>query len=176
MSRHIIDNAPLVLKAMQFAEKAHHGQKRKGSGVPYFYHPVTVAIIVASFKHSKHLTEILCAAILHDCLEDTALTFEKIAKEFTSLVAGLVQELTNDEAEIARVGKLEYHKKKLVGISSYALYIKLADRLHNVSDQPSEKMVVETIVLMEHLRKSRKLTKAQKAMVAEVISVCKGEK
>lgn len=173
MSRHIIDNAPLVLKAMQFAEKAHHGQKRKGSGLPYFYHPITVAIIVASFKQSRHLSELLCAACLHDTLEDTNLTFEEIAQEFTHLVASLVQELTNDEEEIARIGKLEYHKKKLVGISSYALYLKLADRLHNVSDQPSDKMVKETLELMEHLKKKRKLTKGQKAMVAEIIAICK---
>lgn len=172
MSRHIIDNAPLVLKAMQFAEKYHDKQTRKGSGLPYFYHPITVALIVASFKKSKHLSELLCAASLHDGLEDTTLTFEQVAREFTPLVASLVQELTNDEEEIARIGKLEYHKKKLLGISSYALYIKLADRLHNVFDQPSEKMVRETLELMEHLKKNRKLTKGQKAMVAEIISVC----
>ena len=176
MSRHIIDNAPLVVKAMKLAEKAHRGQKRRGSGLPYFYHPVTVAIIVASFKQSKHLSEILCAAFLHDTFEDTSLTFKQTARMFTPLVASLVQELTNDEKEIARIGKLEYHKKKLVGISSYALYIKLGDRLHNVSDNPSEKMVPETLELMEHLKKNRKLTKIQKTMVAEIISICKAKK
>lgn len=176
MSRYIVDNMPLVLKAIRVVEVAHKGQKRKGSGLPYFYHPVTVAIIVASFKQSKYLTEILCAAILHDTLEDTALTFEKITKDFSPLVAGLVRELTNDEEEIARVGKLEYHKKKLVGMSSYGLYIKLADRMHNVSDNPSEKMVEETLELMTHLKKNRKLTKAQKTMVKEIISVCEEKK
>jgi GTP pyrophosphokinase len=172
MSRHIVANVGLVLKAMQFAEIHHDGQVRKGSGLPYFYHPVAVAIIAATFKQSKHLTELFCAAVLHDGLEDTSLTFEKIAQEFGSLVASLVLELTNDNEEIARIGKLEYHKKKLVGISSYALYIKLADRMHNVSDNPSEKMVTETLELMAHLKKNRKLTKAQAEMVAEIIRIC----
>lgn len=173
MSRYIVKDTGLLLKAMRTADKYHSGQKRKGSGLPYFYHPVTVAFIVASFKQSKHLTEILCATILHDTLEDTKLTFEKITRDFSPMVASLVQELTNDEEAIAKMGKLEYHKKKLLGISSYALIIKLADRFHNISDQPTEKMVRETLELMEHLKKNRKLTKGQSALVKEITLLCK---
>ncbi len=172
MSRYVINNVALVLKALKYSEKYHKGQFRNGSGDPYFYHPFTVSLILASFKHSKHLSELICAALMHDCLEDTELTFGVIAREFTPLVATLVQELTNDDVEIAKVGKLEYHKKKLIGISSYALYIKLADRLHNVSDNPTSKMVGETLELMSHLLKNRKLSKNQNAIVAEIIRVC----
>jgi guanosine-3',5'-bis(diphosphate) 3'-pyrophosphohydrolase len=166
----------LVLKAMKFAEKAHAGQKRRGSGQPYFYHAIAVGFILVAHKGSKYLAELLCAAILHDTLEDTDLSFETIAKEFGSLVASLVRELTNDEEEIQRIGKLAYHKKKLVGMSSYGLYLKLADRLHNVSDNPSEQMMKETIELVEHLKKKRRLTKGQKALVEEILSVCNRKK
>jgi hypothetical protein len=58
-------------------------------------------------------------------------------------------------------------------MSSYALYIKLADRLHNISDNPSKKMVDETLELMEYLKRNRKLTKGQRAMVQEIIRLCK---
>lgn len=176
MSRRRIDNTHMFLNALRMAEVAHEGQKRKGSGLPYVYHPINVALIVSGFKQSKHLTEILCACIFHDCLEDTALTFEEIARDFSPLVASLVQELTNDKAEIARIGKLAYHKKKLVGMSSWGLYIKLGDRIDNISDNPTAKMVDDTLLLMEHLKKNRKLTKAQSAMVAEIISLCEQKK
>lgn len=172
-SRFVVHNIPLVLKAIRFANKFHHGQVRKGTGDPYYYHPVAVGLILVAYKSSKHLAELLCAAILHDTLEDTNLSFETITKEFGSLVASLVYELTNDEEEIEKIGKLAYHKKKLVGMSSYGLYLKLADRLHNISDNPSDKMVSETVELMVHLKKNRKLTKSQSDMVQEIIRLCK---
>lgn len=172
-SRVVVSNIPLVLKAIRFANRSHRGQVRKGTGDPYYHHPIAVSFILVAFKNSKHLAELICAAILHDTLEDTGLTFDVIAREFGSLVASLVFELTNDEGEIRKVGKLAYHKKKLVGMSSYALYIKLADRLHNISDNPSKKMVDETLELMEYLKRNRKLTKGQRAMVQEIIRLCK---
>jgi (p)ppGpp synthase/HD superfamily hydrolase len=172
-SRVVVSNVPLVLKAVRFADKFHRGQTRRGTGEPYYYHPIAVGLILVAYKSSKRLGELICSAILHDTIEDTGLSFEKIAKEFGSLVASLVLELTNDNKEIERVGKLAYHKKKLVGMSSYALYLKLADRLHNMSDQPSEKMVSETLELMDYLKKNRKLTKGQRAMVQEIIRLCK---
>jgi (p)ppGpp synthase/HD superfamily hydrolase len=172
-SRVVVTNIPLVLKAIKLADKSHHGQIRNSTGDPYFYHPIAVGLVVLSYKRSKRLVELICAAILHDTLEDTDLTFEKINRGFGTLVASLVLELTNDDEEIEKIGKLEYHKKKLVGMSSYGLYLKLADRLHNVSDNPSKKMVTETFELMAHLKKRRKLTKSQSAMVQEIIRICR---
>jgi (p)ppGpp synthase/HD superfamily hydrolase len=171
-SRTVISNVPLVIKAIRFAEKFHRGQVRKGTGSPYYYHPVAVGFIIMAYKRSRHLAELICAAILHDTLEDTDLTFERITKEFGVLVASLVQELTNDEEEIKRIGKLDHHKKKLIGMSSYGLYLKLADRLHNVSDYPSRKTIDETLELMAHLRKHRKLSKGQQMMVKEIVHLC----
>ena len=162
----------LVLKAIQFADKKHEGQTRKGSGDKYITHPVAVSYLVASYKKSKHLDELLAAAVLHDTIEDTDTTFVEIAIQFTPLIAGLVQELTNDEESLKLLGKLEYQKRKLCGISSYGLVIKLADRLHNVSDQPSSKMVTDTIELMKHLIAERQLSKTHSKMITEILSIC----
>lgn len=163
----------MVLDAVQFANKRHRGQIRRGSGDPYVTHTIAVSYIVAAFKRSKHLEAILVAAILHDVLEDTATTFSEIAQRFSPMVASLVQELTNDEAEIAKIGKLAYQTKKLLGMSSYALVVKLADRLHNVSDKPTQKMIEDTLILMSRLKKGRKLSKTHKELVAEIEEQCR---
>jgi GTP pyrophosphokinase len=165
-------NAALLLDAFKFADEKHAGQVRRGSGEPYISHPIAVSYLVAAFKRSRNLVYLLVAAVLHDCLEDTDATFEEIARRFGPLVASLVQELKNDEAEIARVGKLAYHIKKLIGMSSYALVIKLADRLHNISDNPTRKMVEETLVLMARLREGRKLSRTHLELVEAVEALC----
>lgn len=165
-------DAKMLLEAIQWANEKHAGQVRKGSGVPYISHPIAVSYIVAAFKSSRYLVQLLVAAIVHDCLEDTDATFDEISQRFGPMVASLALELKNDDAEIARVGKLAYHSKKLLGISSYALVIKLADRLHNISDNPTRKMVEETLVLMQRLRDGRKLTRTQLALVEAIEALC----
>lgn len=162
----------LVLKATRFADQKHSGQKRKATGVDYITHPIAVSYIVAAFKRSRHIEEILAACLLHDVLEDTDTTFEELAREFTPLVATLVFELTNDTAQILELGKLEYQKRKMLGISSYALVIKLADRLHNMRDNPSQQMVQDTSALMWFLRRNRRLSKTQEALIEEIEAVC----
>lgn len=165
---------PKVLRAIEVARKAHKGQKRKVSGQPYFYHPVAVAFILMSFKRSAKLTDLIVAAILHDTIEDTKLTFEQITKLFGSFVASLVLELTNDEKEIERLGKKEYQKRKLLRMSSYALLIKLVDRLHNVSESPTAEMKNDTLELMEDLLRIRSnMSRAQYELIAEIQKLCK---
>lgn len=161
-----------IFDAINFAAEKHQGQTRKASQVPYVTHPIAVSYIISSFKRSKHLNEILIASILHDVIEDTNATFEEISKRFSPMVASLVLEVSNDDEEIKRVGKLEYQMKKLSGMSSYALVIKLGDRLHNVSDNPSQKMVEDTLILMDAVERNRKLSSTHACMVSEIRSVC----
>ena len=158
----------LVIKALGFAKAKHSGQVRKVSGSEYYLHPVAVSYIVACYKRSKHLDELLAASLLHDTLEDTDTTFVELATEFTPLVASLVLELSNDVERIKEVGKLEYQKKKFVGISNYGLIIKLADRLHNVSDSPTTKMIADTQEMMAFLKINRTLTGTQTQLVQEI--------
>lgn len=162
----------LVLEAIKFSNEKHKGQVRDGSGDPYITHPIAVSYIVAAYKQSAVLMYLLCAAILHDTLEDTKTTYEELEAKFGVLVASLVQELTDDPAEKARLGKLEYQKQKVLKLTSYALLLKLCDRLHNVSDKPTEKSLRNTLELLHHLVAHRKLTRPQAALVAEIRSVC----
>jgi (p)ppGpp synthase/HD superfamily hydrolase len=162
----------MVLDALLFAAEKHGGQTRKGSGLPYVSHPIAVSYIVAAYKSSKNLADLVTAAILHDLLEDTEVTFIELATRFNPLVASLVLELSSDRVEIARIGKLEYLKRKLAGISSYGLVIKLADRLHNVSDQPTDKTISDTVELLTHIRTVRKLSKTQNRLVDKIMSIC----
>lgn len=162
----------LVLDALVFAIEKHAGQTRRGTNLPYITHPIAVSYLVAQFKQSKHLAELVAAAILHDVLEDTAATFTELTDRFTPLTASLVLELTSDSNEIDRVGKLVYLKAKLTGMSSYALTIKLADRLHNVSDRPTKKMLSDTLDLLAHLRARRRLTASQEALIEQITAIC----
>lgn len=163
---------PSVFDAIKFSNWKHRGQVREGSGRPYITHPIAVSYLVAAYKRSKVLAALLCAAILHDVLEDTDATYEELERKFGKLVASLVEELTDDPEEKAHLGKLEYQKRKLLRLTSYALLLKLCDRLHNVSDQPSKKQLTQTLELIAFLEANRKLTRPQAALVADIRNVC----
>ena len=134
-------NSDRILKAIKFAEKRHKGQKRKSTGIDYICHPIYVSYLMARFKKSKKLEDLIVAAILHDTVEDTKTTFAEIEKLFGIFVATLVFEVTNDKKEISQIGKVEYQKKKLCGISSYGLTLKLCDMLGNIHDKPTDRTV-----------------------------------
>jgi (p)ppGpp synthase/HD superfamily hydrolase len=158
----------LILKAIEFASRKHKGQVRKVSGEKYITHPLLVSYLVAQYKTSKNLETLICAALLHDTVEDTKTTYTEILREFGIEVAQLVFELTSDPTELKRVGKVEYLRNKMRGMSSYALYLKLCDRLGNMMDHPSEKQVRETRELLASLKKTRKLSKSHLAVIKEI--------
>jgi guanosine-3',5'-bis(diphosphate) 3'-pyrophosphohydrolase len=162
----------MILKAIEFATAKHEGQFRKGTGKPYITHPIMVSYVLAQYKQSKNIEELICAALLHDSLEDTDTTFAEIANEFTPLVASLVLELTNDDNVIGQIGKLEYFKIKWLGLSNYGLILKLADRLSNLKDNPTDKTVNDTIELIKHVQKNRKLTTSQAAIATDILIQC----
>lgn len=163
----------LVLQAINFVNEKHEGQTRKVTGHPYASHPLAVSYLLARYKKSKNIELLIVSALLHDSLEDTDATFAEIADKFGPMVASIVFELTNDENAIKAVGKTEYMKKKMIGLSSYALVIKLVDRLHNMSDHPTDKMKTDTIDIIEHLMENRKLSKTQSAICADILEICK---
>ena len=122
-----------IKKAYQTAEALHAGQVRQ-SGEPYISHPLNVAYILAEM-HAD--TDTLCAALLHDTLEDTEITKEEIAAEFNKDVANLVDGVT-------KISKLNFSTKNdqnmantrkiITGLTTDVriILIKLADRLHNM--------------------------------------------
>ncbi len=120
-----------VLKAYETAKKMHMGQVRKISGTPYLIHPDEVAQSLLKYTKDE---DMLIAALLHDTLEDTTMTFFDIEKLFGSRAAKLVQELTSDPVLLEQMGKAQYLRHKLNYISDDALLIKLLDRLNNTKD------------------------------------------
>ncbi len=124
----------MIAKAYNIARLAHGDQARK-SGEPYIIHPLWVGIILADLEMDK---ETIAAGILHDVVEDTAMSSDEIAKEFSSEVALLVDGVT-------KLGQLSYSSDKLevqaenlrkmflaMAKDIRVIIIKLADRLHNM--------------------------------------------
>ena len=77
----------IVGKAIVFATKAHAGQKRKGTDIPYITHPLEAAIIVATMTADPN---IIAAAVLHDVMEDAKIKKEELTREFNDIVCDLV--------------------------------------------------------------------------------------
>ena len=119
--------------AYHFSESAHQGQFRQ-SGEPYIAHPLAVASILAQW----HLDpQALTAALLHDVVEDTAITKRQIAERFGKPVAELVDgvsKLDRIEFDTLEKAQAENFRKMLLAMARdvRVMLIKLADRLHNM--------------------------------------------
>ena len=127
------EKVALILRAYEVAEEAHRGQARK-TGEPYIYHPVAVAQILANLRMDH---ESIVAALLHDTIEDTQLDWEHIEKEFGAEVADLVEGVTKLDKMKFRTrveADAESFRKLMLAMSRdlRVVFIKLADRLHNV--------------------------------------------
>ena len=145
------DEVEIITKAYKLAENLHSGQKRQ-SGEPYIVHPLAVADILAEMKADR---DTICAALLHDTLEDTNITKEEISREFNSTIANLVDGVTKitKESVVKDFNKyasgfcdktfnimnkeeqdMANTRKIIVGITEDVriIIIKLADRLHNM--------------------------------------------
>jgi myo-inositol-1(or 4)-monophosphatase len=83
-----------VTKAIKFAADAHDGMARKKDKTPYILHPLEAAVIVGSMTEER---DVICAAVLHDVVEDTDITIEEIEENFGSRVRALVQSETEDK-------------------------------------------------------------------------------
>jgi len=131
-----IMNNPLVVHANRIAEKAHEGQKRKYDGQPYIVHPRRVASRVAKYGGTPAM---VAAALLHDTIEDTWVTYEYLLEEFDSEVADLVQELSDEFTkenypELNRAARKAGEALRLGRISPDAQTIKYCDLIDNTWD------------------------------------------
>ena len=141
-----------IMQALEFAAKAHEGQKRK-SGEPYIFHPIEVAKILVAYDCD---TDSIIAALLHDTVEDTEVTLDQVKKLFGQEVASLVDGLTKlgkiyfssqEEQQIENLRKMLLAMAKDIRV----ILIKLADRLHNMRtldgqpDKRRREIALETI-------------------------------
>jgi guanosine-3',5'-bis(diphosphate) 3'-pyrophosphohydrolase len=120
----------VVERAFVTAEAAHRGQLRK-SGDPYITHPVAVAEILVEFGLDAAT---IAAALLHDTVEDTSYSSEKLRAEYGDEVASLVEGVTKlDKLTYGPTAEAETVRKMVVAMAKdiRVLVIKLADRLHN---------------------------------------------
>ncbi|GAA1261593.1 bifunctional (p)ppGpp synthetase/guanosine-3',5'-bis(diphosphate) 3'-pyrophosphohydrolase [Pseudonocardia aurantiaca] len=121
----------LLQRAYDVADSKHDGQKRK-SGDPYITHPLAVATILAELGMD---TTTLVAALLHDTVEDTDYSLDRLRKDFGEEVAHLVDGVTKlDKVELGTAAEAETIRKMIVAMARdpRVLVIKLSDRLHNM--------------------------------------------
>lgn len=122
--------------ALEFAARAHGEQQRKFTKEPYIEHPKRVAETVRTVPHS---TEMICAAYLHDVVEDTEIEIEEIRERFGAKVAELVAELTDEYMKenyphLNRKARKQKEVERQAEMSKEAKTIKLADVIDNTPD------------------------------------------
>jgi len=135
----------LLLKALAFAAHKHRDQRRKDPAAsPYINHPIALADALVN-EGGITDPEVLCAALLHDTVEDTDTTHEELVDAFGSRIARIVAEVTDD----ARLPKAERKRLQIEHaplLSREAKLVKLADKLCNlrdVADHPPAKWDLE---------------------------------
>ena len=143
----------IILKAYNYAKEKHGTQCRK-SGEPYIIHPVQVAYILADIGLDEST---ICAALLHDVVEDTEVTHEDLVRDFGEEIANMV-------AGVTKLGELRYQASTeerqvenyrkvflAMGKDIRVIIIKLADRLHNLRT-------------LKYLRRDRQIANAKETM------------
>jgi guanosine-3',5'-bis(diphosphate) 3'-pyrophosphohydrolase len=127
------DNLDAILAAAAFAADRHRMQRRKDvDASPYINHPLTLAHILSREGRISD-SDILCAALLHDTVEDTETSVEELERLFGAEVASIVAEVTNDET----LPKAEQKRLQVANAASKsrgAKLVKLADKIANLRD------------------------------------------
>ena len=151
-SRYTEKDLETINSAFEMASTGHISQKRK-SGEPYITHPLSVAIYLSDLSMD---IETITAALLHDLIEDTDITYEDINNAFGEDVANIVDGVTKLDRikyNTKEEAKADAIRKMVVAMSKdiRVLILKLADRLHNIetleylNDWKQEKIANETL-------------------------------
>lgn len=128
----------MIGEAVAFAAKAHEGQFRKGTSVPYITHPLEAAVIVAAITDDE---ELISAAALHDVIEDAGVKYEELKERFGLRVADLVRSESEDKSRtweerkttaIRNVGRAGHDVKILT----------LADKLSNMRSTAKDYLLI----------------------------------
>lgn len=164
----------LVRMAMRFAAEAHEGigQVRKYTGEPYINHPAAVVELVGSVAHTP---EMLAAAWLHDTVEDTPVTLQDIERTFGSVVAVMVEGLTDTSKpeDGNRAARKAIDRARIANTSPEVKTIKLADLIDNSRSifsydrQFAKVYLAEKLLLLEVLKEGDPFLYAMAESIAQ---------
>lgn len=118
-----------IQEALVFSEKAHRGQKRL-SGHPYIIHPLETALMVLDYE--KNNKALVIAALLHDVVEDSEITLEKIEEKYGAEVALIVYGMTKDLVRQYNGNVTLASSREFFYFAPKILLLKLLDRLNNM--------------------------------------------
>ena len=122
-----------IMRALAFAAHKHRDQRRKDAGAsPYINHPIALASVLVN-EAGVTDGDVICAALLHDTVEDTETTHEELVQHFGLQVAGIVAEVTDDKA-LSRDERKQAQIAHAADRSPQAKLVKLADKICNIRD------------------------------------------
>ncbi len=124
---------PQLIDALAFAAHKHRDQRRKNvAASPYINHPIALANVLANEAGITD-TEVLCAAILHDTVEDTETTLPELTERFGPVIARIVGEVT-DDTSLPKAQRKQLQVEHARYLSRAAKLVKLADKICNLRD------------------------------------------
>lgn len=123
----------LLLKTLAFAAHKHREQRRRNvEASPYINHPIQVANILCNEGHVTDV-EVICAALLHDTVEDTETTEAELRDAFGAAITGIVMDVTDDKS-LGKQARKEQQVEHAAQIRDQAKLVKLADKISNLRD------------------------------------------
>lgn len=126
----------MIKRAAEFAAKVHEGKVRKGTRIPYVVHPYEAAVIASGITSDP---DVISAALLHDVIEDTDVTYEELKAEFGTRIADLVQAESEDKSKTWKERK-SATIERLKTAAREEKIICLGDKLSNLRSTASEKL------------------------------------
>jgi len=123
----------LLVKAMSFAAHKHKHQRRKGKEAsPYINHPISLVEVLVDVGNVTDINAI-CAALLHDTVEDTKTTREELTQTFGVEITRIVMEVTDDKS-LSKAERKQAQIDHAMHLSTQARAVKLADKICNLGD------------------------------------------
>ena len=119
----------IIEQAINFAAKAHHGQTRKSTDIPYITHPFAVGMLL---QKEKCIDEVIAAGILHDTLEDTSTTYEELTERFGVRIANLVRAASEQDKSLPWEVRKQHTIDRLKDAYLEEIQVITADKLHNL--------------------------------------------
>ena len=163
-----------IQQAIDFATEKHKGQMRKYGGEEYITHPIAVAEIVASVMNDE---DAICAALLHDTLEDTKTTYQELQEIFGDRVARMTKDVTSPSKEFPQYKRAErkaLDRNHLASIDGDSQSIKYADILHNIPTMVKNNPKFGKMYVDEKWEDIRVMTRGNSTLRNKVIKMLEG--